>query len=85
MSDCRRHRPRLQRLSAQASAAPRRHLDRRADLFSDNMPRNRRPLLARDEVAEILIDQWRTAHERHGGAIGRYVIMPDQRSFLLQT
>jgi REP element-mobilizing transposase RayT len=43
--------------------------------------RNRRPLLARGEVAKILIDEWRSAHERHGWAIGRYVIMPDHVHF----
>jgi REP-associated tyrosine transposase len=42
---------------------------------------NRRPLLARDEVAKILIDEWRSAHERHGWAIGCYVIMPDHVHF----
>ena len=49
--------------------------------FLTTCTRNRRPLLARDEVAEILIDEWRTAHERHGWAIGRYVIMPDHVHF----
>lgn len=38
--------------------------------------KNRRAVLARDEVAEILITEWSAAHERHGWAIGRYVIMP---------
>jgi len=29
----------------------------------------------------ILIDERRTAHERHGWAVGRYVIMPDHVHF----
>jgi REP element-mobilizing transposase RayT len=49
--------------------------------FLTTCTRNRRPLLARDEVAKILIDEWRSAHERHGWAIGRYVIMPDHVHF----
>jgi REP element-mobilizing transposase RayT len=42
---------------------------------------NRKHVLARDEVAKILIDEWRVAHGRHGWAIGRYVIMPDHVHF----
>jgi len=41
----------------------------------------RRPILASNEVAEILADEWRDAHGRHGWAIGRYVIMPDHVHF----
>src|ERR1700674_1513314 len=41
----------------------------------------RRPILASKEVAKILIDEWRSAHDRHGWAIGRYVIMPDHVHF----
>ena len=33
--------------------------------------------MASKEVAAILVDEWRNAHDRHGWAIGRYVIMPD--------
>jgi len=43
--------------------------------------KDRRPVLARDEVTEILIEEWRAAHERHGWAVGRYVIMPDHVHF----
>jgi REP-associated tyrosine transposase len=43
--------------------------------------RDRRAVLARDEVGEILIAEWRGAHERHDWAIGRYVIMPDHVHF----
>jgi putative transposase len=49
--------------------------------FLTTCARNRSPLLARDEAAKILIDEWRSAHERHGWAIGRYVIMPDHVHF----
>ena len=41
----------------------------------------RRPILASKEVAKILVDEWRSAHDRHGWAIGRYVIMPDHVHF----
>src|SRR5207248_10401026 len=41
----------------------------------------RRAILASKEVAAILVDEWRNAHDRHGSAIGRYVIMPDHVHF----
>src|SRR6266550_664935 len=41
----------------------------------------RRTILASKEVAAILVDEWRNAHDRHGWAIGRYVIMPDHVHF----
>src|SRR5437870_12448568 len=37
----------------------------------------RRAILASKEVAAILVDEWRNAHDRHVWAIGLYVIMPD--------
>jgi putative transposase len=43
--------------------------------------KNRRAVLGRDEVAEILIGEWGVAHKRHGWAVGRYVIMPDHVHF----
>jgi REP element-mobilizing transposase RayT len=49
--------------------------------FVTSCTKNRRQLLARDEVANILIDEWRTARDRHGWAVGRYVIMPDHVHF----
>jgi hypothetical protein len=59
MSDCRRHRPsvhkHLRRLEGIWIAAP--------IYFLTTCTRNRRPLLARDEVAKILIDEWRSAQE----------------------
>ncbi|PYL27673.1 MAG: hypothetical protein DMF39_10505 [Verrucomicrobia bacterium] len=41
----------------------------------------RRAILASKEVAAILIDEWRNAHDRHGWAIGRYVVMPNHVHF----
>jgi putative transposase len=41
----------------------------------------RRPILTSREVAEILIDEWRDSHNRHGWTIGRYVILPDHVHF----
>lgn len=41
----------------------------------------RRAILAREEVAKILICEWSSARKRHGWAIGRYVIMPDHVHF----
>jgi putative transposase len=43
--------------------------------------KNRRAVLARKYVAQILVEEWRLAHGRHGWAIGRYVIMPDHVHF----
>jgi putative transposase len=45
----------------------------------------RRAILACKEIATILIDEWRNAHDRHGWAIGRYVIMPDHMHFFCRT
>jgi REP-associated tyrosine transposase len=42
---------------------------------------NRRQILARADCAKVLIEEWRAAHDRHGWAIGRYVIMPDHVHF----
>lgn len=41
----------------------------------------RRAILASEAIAKILIDEWRDARDRHGWAIGRYVIMPDHVHF----
>jgi putative transposase len=43
--------------------------------------KNRRAVLARDEIAEILIGEWGVVHKWHGWAAGRYVIMPDHVHF----
>jgi putative transposase len=49
--------------------------------FVTSCTKNRTQLLARDEVANILIDEWRAARDRHGWAVGRYVVMPDHVHF----
>ena len=45
----------------------------------------RRALLASKKVAPILTDEWRSAHSRHGWAIGRYVVMPDHVHFFCRA
>ena len=42
---------------------------------------NRRSILTSKEVAKILVGEWRKAHDRHGWAIGRYVVMPNHVHF----
>ena len=42
---------------------------------------HRKAILACEEVAAILTKEWQLAHDRHGWAIGRYVIMPDHVHF----
>jgi putative transposase len=38
-------------------------------------------ILAKECTANILIEEWRQAHKRHGWAIGPFVIMPDHVHF----
>src|SRR5437588_12770193 len=45
----------------------------------------RRAILTSKEVAKILTEEWRSAHDRHGWAIGRYVIMPDHVHFFCRA
>jgi len=45
----------------------------------------RKAVLARDEAARILEEEWRAAHKRHGWAVGRYVIMPDHVHFFCRA
>jgi putative transposase len=49
--------------------------------FVTTCTKHRRQLLARSEVAGVLIEEWRAARDRHGWAVGRYVIMPDHVHF----
>ena len=49
--------------------------------FVTTCTKNRRKILARDDVAKVLTDEWRAAYNRHGWAVGRYVIMPDHVHF----
>ena len=41
----------------------------------------RRRILNSQNVVEILVEEWRAARERHGWAVGRYVIMPEHVHF----
>jgi REP element-mobilizing transposase RayT len=41
----------------------------------------RQAILTDDAVATVLVDEWQSARDRHGWAIGRYVIMPDHVHF----
>lgn len=52
-----------------------------ADLFHHYVHLERRPILNSSDIAAILVQEWRTAHQRHGWATGRYVIMPDHVHF----
>jgi putative transposase len=47
--------------------------------------RNRKAVLAQDDAARILVEEWRAAHRRHGWAVGRYVIMPDHIHFFCRA
>ena len=58
--------------------------DRLADLFYHDLYFQKATNSACRGVSHILIDEWRNAHERHGWAIGRYVIMPDRVHFFVQ-
>jgi putative transposase len=49
--------------------------------FVTTCVKNRKQILASDEVANILIAEWHAAHDRHGWAVGRYVVMPDHVHF----
>jgi putative transposase len=53
--------------------------------FVTTCTHNRKAFLTRDEVAKILIDEWRAAHDRHGWAVGRYVVMPDHVHFFCRS
>src|SRR5438552_17296682 len=45
----------------------------------------RRPILGSRGIAAIFMQEWRTAHRRHGWAIGRYAIMPDHVHFFCRA
>jgi putative transposase len=49
--------------------------------FATTCAFHRRSILASEKVAKILTEEWRSAQNRHGWAIGRYVIMPDHVHF----
>lgn len=41
----------------------------------------RKQILACQEIADILIKEWKSARHRHGWAIGQYVVMPNHVHF----
>lgn len=43
--------------------------------------RNRRPVLARPEIAGLLVSAWETSPDVYGWMVGRYVVMPDHLHF----
>ena len=49
--------------------------------FVTTCTQKRKALLAFDAVAGILVEEWKSARQRHGWAVGRYVIMPDHVHF----
>jgi REP element-mobilizing transposase RayT len=49
--------------------------------FVTTCTKKRRPVLAQTEIADILIEEWRSARDRHSWIVGRYVIMPDHVHF----
>lgn len=49
--------------------------------FVTTCTKHRRPVLTRKEIANILIEEWSAARDRHGWVVGRYVIMPDHVHF----
>jgi putative transposase len=53
--------------------------------FVTTCTNHRRSLLARSEAADILIEEWHAARDRHGWAVGRYVIMPDHVHFFCRS
>ncbi len=46
---------------------------------------HRQPILSNAQNAQILVDEWTHASDRHGWVIGRYVIMPDHVHFFCAT
>ena len=49
-----------------------------AIFFVTTCTRDRKAILASEQVAGILVGEWQSARQRHGWHVGRYVIMPDQ-------
>jgi len=64
------------------------HLRRLGRIWIDNptyfitsCTKGRAMVLACEDVASILINEWNGARNRHGWVIGRYVVMPDHVHF----
>jgi len=49
--------------------------------FITTCTHQRQAILANEQVAKILVEEWHGALERHGWMVGRYVIMPDHVHF----
>ena len=49
--------------------------------FITTCTEKRHSILAQQPIAEILLEEWRAAENRHGWLVGRYVIMPDHVHF----
>ena len=84
--DCRGRRPRLhhERMYKHLRRLERVWIDAPI-YFVTACTKNRHSVLAGHDVAKILIEEWRTAHVRHGWAVGRYVIMPDHVHFFCRA
>jgi putative transposase len=55
--------------------------ERQPTYFITTCVAGRRALLASDTAHEILREEWHGLRERHGWAVGRYVVMPDHVHF----
>ena len=53
--------------------------------FITTCTKDRHRILARIEVAKILIAEWHRARGHHGWTVGRYVIMPDHVHFFCRA
>jgi REP element-mobilizing transposase RayT len=69
-SDVHKHLRRLERIWGDAPI-----------FFVTTCTRHRKPLLACDDIAKVLIDEWCAAHDRHGWSVGGYIVMPDHVHF----
>ena len=49
--------------------------------FITTNTKRRRPLLANAEAAAILVEEWKSAKEKHDWHVGQYVVMPDHVHF----
>jgi REP element-mobilizing transposase RayT len=70
---------------AQTFAPARTRLDRLADLFRHNVHLQTALDSRLKESCKDSADEWRDAHDRHGWAIGRYIIVPDHVHFFCRA
>jgi len=73
-----------------AASAGRKHLRRLERVFDDVRGpllfvtccvKDRKPVLACNAAAAVLVAAWRTSPDAYGWAVGRYVVMPDHVHF----